>query len=654
MKIKLVEKWSKKYKQNIDCNNPKGFSQKQYCKRQRRGGQYKKLKEIVNSQLFTIAESLYDYDERMTVGGMDKYTAYNHSPNYSPLTVADYGVIDEAKTVNTELGKFEIEDKLAPEKSDLFVSHWEFKPNQKGEERYEKFMQDIEGYARFNGYKRVVLEIDVTQGADQRRFFEYFYKLLGYKPFEGDPSLLYKKVEYDDLEYDQRVSKAMRGDFKRVGEDLEYFHADDASKNDYQIGLTEDDMNEPFKLERFKDLNSFAARKRYADKHLEFIGVGSGRRVYGIDDKKVLKLALNNKGVAQNQNEKEMSLDSYVNDILAKAIDWDGNHLWLVSERVKRTTPNRFKQITGVDIKDMGLFLRNYDQLKWGKKKLIDQSKEMEEEMYENEFVGEVISLMDNWDVSAGDFDRVSSFGEIDRGSGTEIVISDYGLTKDTFDTHYAPKRRRFEQVSEDGTTLYITAKGARDYGEVPMELQEALVNNLDLGLFKIKGTDIFLNGNKVADIFMSDRTFSGDRYYFLSEIRIAKEARGQKIFSRFMRALTNHADENNIIIALTPDPSIEKNNIPKSKLVQVYSNFDFVSNKGKNKDYNTMDTMIRYPKNGMDEMVEDIYERVITFQPNSKAVTIKKNCRLGGNPDGTSDACNQGDIEAVELTDLD
>jgi hypothetical protein len=25
-------KWSRKYKKSIDCKNPKGFSQKQYCK----------------------------------------------------------------------------------------------------------------------------------------------------------------------------------------------------------------------------------------------------------------------------------------------------------------------------------------------------------------------------------------------------------------------------------------------------------------------------------------------------------------------------------------------------------------------------------------------------------------------------------------------
>lgn len=35
------KRWSTKYKKKIDCSNPKGFSQKQYCKRKRRGGAYK-------------------------------------------------------------------------------------------------------------------------------------------------------------------------------------------------------------------------------------------------------------------------------------------------------------------------------------------------------------------------------------------------------------------------------------------------------------------------------------------------------------------------------------------------------------------------------------------------------------------------------------
>lgn len=29
---KSKKRWSKKYKKSIDCRNPKGFSQRQYCK----------------------------------------------------------------------------------------------------------------------------------------------------------------------------------------------------------------------------------------------------------------------------------------------------------------------------------------------------------------------------------------------------------------------------------------------------------------------------------------------------------------------------------------------------------------------------------------------------------------------------------------------
>lgn len=38
---KMKSRWSTKYKKDINCSNPKGFSQKQYCKRKKRGGGYK-------------------------------------------------------------------------------------------------------------------------------------------------------------------------------------------------------------------------------------------------------------------------------------------------------------------------------------------------------------------------------------------------------------------------------------------------------------------------------------------------------------------------------------------------------------------------------------------------------------------------------------
>lgn len=47
------------------------------------------------------------------------------------------------------------------------------------------------------------------------------------------------------------------------------------------------------------------------------------------------------------------------------------------------------------------------------------------------------------------------------------------------------------------------------------------------------------------------------------------------------------------------------------------------------------------------------VNERVTTYMKNSKAVGIKKKCVIGGNGDGTSTACNQGDINNIELKSI-
>lgn len=48
-----------------------------------------------------------------------------------------------------------------------------------------------------------------------------------------------------------------------------------------------------------------------------------------------------------------------------------------------------------------------------------------------------------------------------------------------------------------------------------------------------------------------------------------------------------------------------------------------------------------------------NINERKISYMPNSKTVEVKKKCRLGGNEDGTSKPCNQGDINNLNLKSI-
>lgn len=49
--IHILEKWSRKYKQSIDCSRPKGFSQKAHCAgRKKKRGNKKMYKEIQDAK----------------------------------------------------------------------------------------------------------------------------------------------------------------------------------------------------------------------------------------------------------------------------------------------------------------------------------------------------------------------------------------------------------------------------------------------------------------------------------------------------------------------------------------------------------------------------------------------------------------------------
>lgn len=45
-------KWSRKYKNSIDCNHPRGFSQKQHCKYGRKKIKKKQIKVQINLSNF--------------------------------------------------------------------------------------------------------------------------------------------------------------------------------------------------------------------------------------------------------------------------------------------------------------------------------------------------------------------------------------------------------------------------------------------------------------------------------------------------------------------------------------------------------------------------------------------------------------------------
>jgi predicted GNAT family N-acyltransferase len=82
-----------------------------------------------------------------------------------------------------------------------------------------------------------------------------------------------------------------------------------------------------------------------------------------------------------------------------------------------------------------------------------------------------------------------------------------------------------------------------------------------------------------------------------LSQIIVPKEKRHSGIGTKAMLALTQYADETNQRIVLTPSKDFGGS---VDRLTKFYKNFGFVLNKGRNKDFTTIETMIRLPKSNM------------------------------------------------------
>jgi hypothetical protein len=206
----------------------------------------------------------------------------------------------------------------------------------------------------------------------------------------------------------------------------------------YESALDED-YPKGFDLNKFKTLTSWAAKQRYAQEQLgKPIGRGSSRIVYKVDEGKVLKLAKNAKGLLQNEVEIDISSTEYYPDILAQVFDYDKEgHLWVEMELARRAKKSDFKSVYGINFEDMGMHLRNYEALSNGKRKIFGIDPEVEEAMYENEFVSELQNFMADTNSLSGDIAAIGSWGMVKRDGIFKPVLIDFGITNAIYQDYY-------------------------------------------------------------------------------------------------------------------------------------------------------------------------------------------------------------------------
>jgi hypothetical protein len=205
--------------------------------------------------------------------------------------------------------------------------------------------------------------------------------------------------------------------------------------------LLDEEYPPEFNMEDFKKLNSFNKRIKYCQAKLYRISSGSGRIVYRIDDEKVLKLARNQKGLAQNEVEIQQGSDYYLDDIVANVFDSHPNNLWVEMELARKLKKSDFKGIVGFSWEDFINAVHNYGNTTSNNGRHTyykDIDKDIEEAMWENDFISGIFDYIGNYGIPTGDLTKTSSYGIVKRNGSDHIVIIDFGFTHDVQKTHYS------------------------------------------------------------------------------------------------------------------------------------------------------------------------------------------------------------------------
>lgn len=187
----------------------------------------------------------------------------------------------------------------------------------------------------------------------------------------------------------------------------------------------------------------FSDRVAYVSKYLRLLGEGSSRAAYLLDSKRVLKVAINAKGISQNQAELDVMTQPGVGHIVAKIFSYDPQYIWLVSEIVRPLDDeNEFHDLTGVPwyFFSRFAFLTTKKHNKWQEnisrvRSDFSYMDEMRFKKYiETPWFIKALDGLEKTKLVEGDIAMLSHWGKTPE---QRVVLLDYGFTEDVWAQHY-------------------------------------------------------------------------------------------------------------------------------------------------------------------------------------------------------------------------
>lgn len=180
-------------------------------------------------------------------------------------------------------------------------------------------------------------------------------------------------------------------------------------------------------LHNLEKLETYSGRKEYAEKNLNHLSSGSSRLVYS-DGDIVIKLAKNDKGIAQNKAEANPKMKSkYINKILGHA----PNYEWICTYFLNKIKEKEFEDMTKISFKNFE------ESIRYGLKSISGNSDKEKPDCFDkiskSDIYKELVRIGKEFKLLPGDIVRISSWGEKDN----HPVLIDAGLTRQVYDKFY-------------------------------------------------------------------------------------------------------------------------------------------------------------------------------------------------------------------------
>jgi hypothetical protein len=211
--------------------------------------------------------------------------------------------------------------------------------------------------------------------------------------------------------------------------------------NESKNRLTEA-QDSQFSLQTLSSFKYFKQRLEYCREHLgKITGNGSSRVVFQINDQTCLKLAKNQKGIAQNEHESEWYKQSL--DCFPKIFDYDdANDSWIVCEYVLPAKPEDFKHCLGITWNEFVSFIVScYNEYDGNRSRRTFYHKMPDEQFYNlienNDTLHGIYDYITNYQDPMGDLISIENYGMVRRYNQDLIVILDHGLSDAIWDEYY-------------------------------------------------------------------------------------------------------------------------------------------------------------------------------------------------------------------------